>query len=223
MIRVLVVDDDFMVASINHQYVDRITGFTVIGEAHTGRQALEAVETLRPDLVLLDLYLPDMAGLDVLRQLRATSSVDVVAVTAARDAETLRSALQCGVVHYLVKPFTFPMLREKLESYGSWAEALRHATISGQAEVDRLVGALRSDAATRALPKGLSEATMNLVERVVVDAGRDISAAEVGEAVGVSRVTARRYLDHLHHSGSIGMRLQYGSSGRPLHLYSATR
>jgi two-component system CitB family response regulator len=223
VISALVVDDDFMVASIHRQYVERIAGFSVVGEAHTGIQALELVDSLRPDLVLLDLYLPDMSGLDVLRQLRAHSSVDVVAVTAARDAETLRAALQCGVVHYLVKPFTFPMLREKLESYESWARALRQATISDQAEVDRLVGALRSDASARTLPKGLSEATMHLVEQVVVGAGREVSAADVGEAVGVSRVTARRYLDHLHHCGSIGLRLQYGASGRPLHLYSAAR
>jgi response regulator of citrate/malate metabolism len=223
MIGVLVVDDDFMVASIHRQFVERVPGFRVVGEAHSGSEAVQLVETLRPDLVLLDLYLPNMSGLDVLRQLRATTNVDVVAVTAARDADTLRAAMQCGVVHYLVKPFTFPMLRDKLESYSSWAHALRTATISGQAEVDRLVSVLHRDAPSRALPKGLSETTMQLVESVVANAGDEITAVDVAQLVGVSRVTARRYLDHLHQSGVVTMRLQYGSSGRPLHLYSTRR
>jgi response regulator of citrate/malate metabolism len=220
MISVLVVDDDFMVASIHRQYVERVAGFSVVGEAHSGRDALSLTRSLRPELVLLDVYLPDMSGLDVLRELRASMQVDVLAVTAARDAETLRAALQLGVVHYLVKPFTFPALRDKLETYGSWAQALRRTAISGQAEVDRLLGVLRTETAVRVLPKGLCAETMELIAGVVADAEDEVTAVDVAAAVGVSRVTARRYLDHLHHAGAVKLRLKYGSSGRPLHLYS---
>jgi response regulator of citrate/malate metabolism len=222
VISVLVVDDDFMVASIHRQYVERVAGFGVVGEAHTGRDALELARAVQPDLVLLDVYLPDMSGLDVLRELRSSTEIDVVAVTAARDTETLQAALRYGVVQYLVKPFTFPALRDKLERYRSWAQALRRTTISGQAEVDRLVGVLRSESAERAVPKGLRAETLDLVEQVVAGTDGEVTAVDVAAAVGVSRVTARRYLEHLYQVGAIAMRPQYGSSGRPVHLYSMT-
>ncbi len=107
MIRTLVVDDDFMSASIHRSYVERVPGFTAIGEAHTGAQALESVHRLNPDLVLLDIYLPDISGIEVIRRLRVEerASVDVIAVTAAKDVKTLRAAIQGGVLHYIVKPF----------------------------------------------------------------------------------------------------------------------
>ena len=220
MIDVLVVDDDFMVASIHRQYVERMPGFAVVGEAYTGRGALEQVRSRKPDLVLLDVYLPDMSGIDVLGELRSTSQTDVIAVTAARDTETLQAALRYGVVHYLVKPFTFPTFRDRLERYRSWAQALRRTTISGQDEVDRLVGVLRSEPAVRSTPKGLRAETLDLVRQVVAGAGREVTATDVASEVGVSRVTARRYLDHLQHAGVLAMRPLYGASGRPLHLYS---
>ncbi|HEY6016016.1 MAG TPA: response regulator, partial [Gaiellaceae bacterium] len=111
-IRALIVDDDPMTASIHRSYVERVPGFEVAGEAHSGRAALEAVRELRPDLVLLDIYLPDISGLEVLRRLREPDAphVDVIAVTAAKDVGTLRTAIHGGVIHYLVKPFFFDTL-----------------------------------------------------------------------------------------------------------------
>jgi response regulator of citrate/malate metabolism len=121
VIRTLVVDDDFMSASIHSSYVERLDGFTAVGEAHTGAEALELVRRLRPDLVLLDIYLPDISGLEVIRRLRQHGEhpVDVIAVTAAKDVETLRAAMQGGVAHYLVKPFLFDAFRERLERYAA--------------------------------------------------------------------------------------------------------
>jgi response regulator of citrate/malate metabolism len=219
-LRVLVVDDDFKVASIHRQYVERVDGFTVVGEAHTGRRALELVAELDPDLVLLDIYLPDLSGLDVMQRLQTEGDVDVIAITAARDVATLRAAMRYGALHYLVKPFTFPALREKLASYASWASELEQTTITGQAEVDRLIGALRSDPPDRGLPKGLSETTMDLIATVVRTAPGELTAVDVAEAAGVSRVTARRYLDHLRRQHQVQMRSRYGEAGRPVHLYS---
>jgi len=222
MKRVLVVDDDFMVASIHRQYVERVDGFVVVGEAHSGAQALELVAELKPDLLLLDIYLPDMSGLDVMRQVRADSAVDVVAITAARDVETLRAAMRYGAIHYLVKPFTFPALREKLGRYAAWSAALDRATITGQAEIDRLVGVLRSDTGVRALPKGLCETTLGLIEGVVRRAGGELTSAEVARSAALSRVTARRYLEYLREANVVTMRSKYGNSGRPVHLFSTT-
>ena len=220
MIRTLVVEDDFRVADVHRGFVERLDGFAVVGVAHTAAEALALADSLRPDLVLLDVYLPDRSGLDVLRELRdpGRPPVDVIAITAAKDVETLRAALQGGVVHYLVKPFQFNAFREKLESY-----AVLHARLAMQGEVeqrdvDRIVGLLRTDP-TATLPKGLSHATLELVATSVRDAGAALSASEVAERTGVSRVTSRRYLEHLAHGGLVEIALRYGSSGRPEHRY----
>jgi response regulator of citrate/malate metabolism len=220
VIRALIVEDDFRVADVHRAFLERLDGFEVVGTASTGAAAVEMIDRLRPDLVLLDVYLPDRSGLDVLREIRAGDrpSVDVIAITAAKDVETLRAALQGGVVHYLVKPFQFNAFREKLESYAAARARLGRSGELDQGEVDRIVGLMHRETAS-SLPKGLSEATLDLVARALRDARSDVSAAELGARTGLSRVTARRYLDHLVRSGSVELVLKYGGTGRPEHRY----
>lgn len=219
MTGVLIVDDDFMVARVHRGYVDRVPGFTVVGEAHTGAGALAAVDELRPNLVLLDVYLPDMSGLEVLAELRSGrhAAVDVIAVTAARDVASIRSAMQGGVLHYLIKPFSYPALRDRLERYTEVSRALPARGPIRQDDVDRAFGVARS-APTPTLPKGLSRPTCDLVLTLLRNSGEELSAAEVAERCGLSRVSARRYLGHLAASGVLTLRLRYGS-GRPEHRY----
>src|SRR6202049_1271002 len=127
MIRTLIVDDDFRVAALHRAYVEKVPGFTVVGEAGTGADALRLIAQVKPDLVLLDIYLPDISGLDVMRTIRESgaSRVDVIAITAARDVESLRAAMHGGVVHYLIKPFRFAALEEKLRSYAAMHHRLK--------------------------------------------------------------------------------------------------
>jgi two-component system CitB family response regulator len=222
MIRVLVVDDDFMVARVHKGFVERVPGFTVVGTAHTGADALAATDRLRPDLVLLDIYLPDISGLEVLRRLREQASpVDVLAITAARDVETIRTALRGGVVHYVIKPFTFDTLRDRLERYAAALYRLSTAGHAGQADVDRLFGSLRPGDVT--LPKGLNAATAELIVNVLRASPTDLSASECAGLAGLSRVSTRRYLEHLVQSGKAEVRLRYGGTGRPEHRYSWVR
>lgn len=220
MIDVLVVDDDFMVARIHRGYVDRLPGFRVVGEAHTAAAALEAVARLAPDLVLLDVYLPDASGLDVLRRLRQDTDCrsDVLAITAARDVETVRTAMHGGVVGYLVKPFAFAAFAERMRRYAEQRRELAGAEEMGQSDVDRLFAGRRTGPAP--LPKGLSVATCELVGEALRTADGDLSAAEAAERVGISRVSARRYLEHLAGTGQATLRPRYGGSGRPEHRYS---
>ena len=220
MIDVLVVDDDFMVARIHRGYVERLEGFRVVEQVHTGGEVVDAVRRLRPDLVLLDVYLPDRNGLDVLRDLRADPDLhtDVIVVTAARDVETVRSALHGGVASYLVKPFTFATFAERLRRY---AEARREMDRPGelaQEDVDRVFAVVRR-AGSVVLPKGLSAATSALVVTALQGQDGDLSAAETAELVGISRVSARRYLEHLCSTGQAQQSLRYGTSGRPEHRY----
>lgn len=224
MIRVLVVDDDFMVAKVHSGYVSRVDGFEVVGVAHTGNDAVVAADELRPDLVLLDIYLPDIDGMSVLRQLRGRPSADpdVIVITAARDLDTVRGAIHGGALHYLIKPFSYEALRERLESFRSLHRTL--ADLPGDAptaqqDVDRLFGT-RTRSATP--PKGLSSETSRVVEDILRDrsaAGGDLSATECADATEISRVSARKYLEHFVESGRAEVRLRYGRTGRPERRY----
>lgn len=222
MIRVLVVDDDFMVARIHTGFVQRTEGFEVVGVAHTGATALAEVERLEPDLVLLDVYLPDTTGLDLLQAMRErVPELDVLVITAAREAETVRRALRGGIVHYLIKPFSYDDLRERLEHYRHAYRGLAgSATEAEQAEVDRVFGLAAAAGRPEArLPKGFSAETLRLVAQGLREAGTDLSAAEAAEQLGLSRVSARRYLEHLVETGKAEVRLRYGEVGRPERRY----
>jgi response regulator of citrate/malate metabolism len=217
-VRVLVVDDDFMVARIHTQFVERTRGFQVVGVASTGQAALDDVARLRPDLVLLDVHLPDMTGIEVLRRLRAGGDdVGVLVVTAAREADTVRAAAAGGATHYLVKPFDYEDLRVRLESFRTAHLALSGAVAPGQQDIDAVFGAT-APAPAASLPKGLSPETAEAVGVALGEAG-ELSAAECADAVGISRVSARRYLEHFVATGAASVRLQYGGGGRPERRY----
>jgi response regulator of citrate/malate metabolism len=218
-IRTVIVDDDFMSASVHRSYTERLPGFTVVGEAHTGAEALALARVAQPDLVLLDIYLPDMSGLEVIRRLRTDPTpVDVIAVTAAKDVETLRGAMQGGVLHYLVKPFLFDTFRDRLERYATLKRRLERMHEASQQDVDKLFSLLRAEGRD-GLPKGISSPTLGLVVEALRDASDALTAIEVGERAGISRGTARRYLDYLATVGTVELTLRYGAAGRPEHLY----
>ena len=220
MISTLVVDDDVMAASIHRAYAERVPGFAVVGEAHTGSDAIELARRLRPDLVLLDIYLPDISGVEVIRRLRESGMprVDVIAITSAKDVETLRATMQSGVIHYLVKPFFFDTFRDRLESYAALKDRLGRMHEAEQEDIDHLFSLLRAQGREK-LPKGISAPTLSLVLAAVREADEDVSAAEVADRAGLSRGTARRYLEYLALVGSLELKLRYGVAGRPEHLY----
>ncbi|MEU9362265.1 response regulator [Streptomyces sp. NPDC048301] len=218
MIRVLVVEDDPVAADAHQMYVGRVPGFEVAAVTHSRAGAVRALERTEVDLLLLDLYLPDGHGLQLLRSLRAAGhTADVIAVTSARDLAVVREGVSLGVVQYVLKPFTYPTLRDRLVRYADFRAAAGEA--SGQEEVDRALGALRV-ADPAALPKGLSGPTLEAVTRVIRDAADGITAAAAGEELGISRITARRYLEHLVTVDRAVRRPNYGQVGRPeLHYH----
>jgi response regulator of citrate/malate metabolism len=225
MIRVLVVDDDFMVAKVHAAFVGRTPGFEVAGVAHNGTTALAKVAELRPDLVLLDIHLPDVSGVEVLRRLREQSpDVDVLVISAAKEVEIVRSALRGGVVNYLLKPFDQEDLRERLQENAAAHTSLTAAPTVGQTDLDRLFGSAppRARSATPRLPKGLSPESAELVARVLRSSTSDegLSSSECAELTGLSRVSARRYLEHFVEIGRAEVRLRYGTAGRPQRRYA---
>ena len=219
MISVLLVDDEALTLELHRSFLARLEGFRVVGECTGARAAVTAVLEHPPaegvDLILLDMTMPDGTGLDVLRHIRAHGSdVDVIAVTAVRDAEIVRQMASLGVAQYLVKPFTFGVFRERLEQYREFRRKAQDAAGQAtQSEIDALLGAMRPSTPA-ALPKGLSAESLERVSAAVRDGG-PLSASEAAGRLGMSRVAARRYLEHLAEAGRVERSARYGGPGRP--------
>ncbi len=218
MISVLIVEDDFRVADLHREFVERCAGFSVAGVALTAGQALEMNAQLTPDLILLDLYLPDDHGLDIVAKLRSDSGADVIVVTAARDVLNIRSAMQHGALFYLVKPFRFAAFRERLEAYAQLRSRLVAEPEMSQQAIDLAYSGLRTYA--QDLPKGLSAQTLEVIEGALTGSSQSLTSEAVAQVTGVSRVTARRYLIYLVEAGRAEVHSEYGTPGRPKHLYA---
>ena len=221
-IRVLVVDDDFRVASLHAAMVERMPGFSVAGLAHTASRAMEQAHSLKPDLILLDVYLPDRSGLDVARALLAQAGgPDIIVITAARDADSVRSALRLGTVQYVIKPFGLKELSQRLGEYRDLRR--RSAALprtAEQADVDALFARRQSQSAAARDPDP-ANVTLKSVLGAVTAHDSGVSATDVAREVGVSRATAQRYLAQLESRGEVERTLRYGSTGRPENRYRA--
>jgi two-component system, CitB family, response regulator len=215
-LRVLVVDDDFRVARVHADAIDELPECEVVGQARTAAEALQQARSKHPDLVLLDQYLPDAPGTSLLSMLGAPA----ILVTAANDTDTVRSALQAGAVNYILKPFPLDVLVDRVKAF-----ARCHASLSGsrpvdQADIDRALALMHSSNHADATPrKGRSATTAAAVRDVLASSTEALTVIQVAEAVGVSRVTAQRYLSDLTKAGMVTIALRYGSAGRPEHHY----
>lgn len=218
--RVMIIEDDLAIAQLHQRYLDQIGGFEVIGIATSKLEAEMQLDVFEPDLLLLDVYLPDGTGLELLNALRAKSlSCDVILITAARDVDTLQQAMRGGVVDYLLKPVVFPRLEAALKKYSAQKQQLGQTLDLDQSLVDKM---LRShdgaESAKNRLPKGIDGVTLEKIRALFVE-NENLTADEAGEKIGASRTTARRYLEHLISSGELEADLNYGSVGRPERTY----
>jgi response regulator of citrate/malate metabolism len=218
-LRVLIVDDDDVVARLHEAFLASLDGFVVCGIAGTGPAAVEAIRQTAPDIVLLDMHLPGLSGLEVLRVVRAESArpFEVIAVTAARDVDTVREARRAGVRHYLAKPFSSDDLRRRLTDLRDDFVAARGSSLA-QSQIDDVMA---SRTWTGTLPKGLTQETLEAVRAALAEIP-GASAGELGDHVGLSRVSARRYLEHLVNGGAATRALDYASAGRPTTRYRPT-
>ncbi|WP_380158692.1 response regulator [Kineococcus sp. R86509] len=229
MIRVLVVEDDPVLAAGHAEKVSAIPGFVVVAAVHSGREALAAVGAAGADtpidLVLLDMTLPDVDGLQVLRALRAAAvPADVIAVTAVREPATVRASLSMGVVQYLLKPFSAAALEERLLAYARFrADVVAASGEHGidQQAIDEALSQLRTAAGPA---RGIAAPTLLAVVAALreASAAQGLSATEVAAVTGLSRVSARRYLEHLSGAGRVRREPRYGGSGRPELAYLPT-
>ncbi|WP_328186669.1 response regulator [Marinobacter sp. OP 3.4] len=222
-IRLLIVEDDTQIAEIQRRFVERMDGVELCGLAHTLADARDQIDVLRPDLVLLDVYFPDGTGLELLRELRASDSPsDVILITAAREVDTLRSALRGGVFDYILKPLVFERLQAAIQRYREHRDTLDSLGDVAQKEVDALLPHTPPEAASESnaprLPKGIDALTLDKIREVVRTNG-DWSAEAVGQEIGASRTTARRYLEYLVSTDELTAEVTYGTVGRPERRY----
>ncbi|EGA70212.1 response regulator [Vibrio sinaloensis DSM 21326] len=218
--KVMIIEDDIAIAQLHQKYLEQLGGYEVIGIATTKMEANLQFDVLEPELLLLDVHLPDGSGLDILNELRGKNlGCDVILITAARDVDTLQQAMRGGVVDYLLKPVMFPRLEAALTKYVAQKRQLTHTSDLDQAIVDKMLQSTNSnEPAVNRLPKGIDAVTLDKIKALFTEPV-SLTADEAGEKIGASRTTARRYLEYLISSGELEADLNYGSVGRPERSY----
>ncbi|OEE74397.1 response regulator [Vibrio genomosp. F6] len=218
--KVMIIEDDVAIAELHHRYLLQMGGFDVVGIATTQSEAEMQLEVLKPDLVILDVYLPDGNGLDILQKVRGNNQhCDVILITAARDVDTLQQAMRGGVVDYLLKPVIFSRLEVALKKYQSQQTELDNVADFNQGLVDKMLQANANvESSHQRLPKGIDSVTLDKIRNLFQEPV-SLTADEAGDQIGASRTTARRYLEYLISSGELEADLNYGSVGRPERCY----
>ncbi len=224
MIRVLIIEDDRRIAEINRRFVEKVNGYEVVGIATNAEEARELTEVLQPDVLLLDVYFPDMNGLSFLKWVREHfSNIDIIMITAAREVDALKQALHGGVFDYIIKPIMFDRFAETLhrykEYYDKMQQWMKEKEWIDQEDVDKLIGREAPVRDQPMLPKGIQPLTLEKVLMVVKRCQDGVTAEEVGRQIGTSRTTARRYLEYLVSTGQVLADIVYGSVGRPERIY----
>lgn len=229
-IRVLIIEDDLMVQEVNRQFIQNVQGYSVVGVASNGEEGIRLVREHRPELVILDVFMPEKDGVETLKHLRAENEqVDVIVITAARDRETIQLMLRYGAVDYILKPFKFDRFQKSLDNYRLMRS---HWSLEGgvsQAELDQIIRLKAEewegtkDQGREQLPKGLHAVTLKQVVMLLLEQRDSLSAEDVAEKVGIARVTARRYLEYLEKEGEVSKDIRYGGVGRPMNRYVYVR
>jgi two-component system response regulator DctR len=218
MITVFIVEDDPMVLDVNQSFLEKVPSFEYVGSALNATDALTHIKNLQPNLVLLDMYLPDYSGLEVLAKLREERiPSDVIMITAARDAATIHEVFRLGAVDYLVKPFRFERFQSALETYQKMWKKLNDTPSLKQEDIDEWKNTSNKQ---ETMPKGLSTTTLRQIMIALFDQKEPVTAEQLANRLGMARVTVRRYLEYLEKERKVKVHIQYGSVGRPSHFYS---
>ncbi|MFJ7972376.1 response regulator [Psychrobacillus sp. NPDC096389] len=224
-ISVILIEDDPMIRQVNQQFIEKVKGFQIIGTAGNGIEGMKLIKKLKPNLVIMDIFMPEQNGIQTLQQLRESKlNVDVITITAATEMKTIRQILQLGVYDYIMKPFTFERIKQTLENYRNFKEKMGRKKELTQTELDELIHPHRLNLqGLNELPKGLNASTLDKIIAFIRMQDNSVSAEEVANGVGLARVTARRYLDYLEKQQKVVIDIQYGSVGRPVNQYRIIR
>jgi len=220
-IKLIIVEDDAMVLEVNRQFIEMLGEYLIIGSAKTGEEAKKLIIERKPQVVLLDFYLPDTDGLEVIKHVRESGiDTDFILVTAAKDVDTIQQVFRYGAIDYIIKPFRFERLKAALLRYCQMLNRIRINEELDQRDLDNWTISQETAMNQDGLPKGLNELTMKQIMNYLFKASEPLSAGEVAKGTGLARVTVRRYLEHLEKTKRLKLDIQYGSVGRPINKYS---
>jgi len=221
-IEVLIIEDDPRIADIHRRFIDKIEGFVVVGAANTGAEAIDWVSAIKPDLILLDVYLPDMSGTELMSFIQVESvDSDIIFITASAEVSVVKQAFRGGVVDYILKPLTFDRFQDSLQTYLEKRKTLAGSGNLQEESIQSLWHPAKSSAGTDVVltPKGIDPITMEKVVFHIRQQANGITAEKLGVASGLSRSTARRYLEYLVSERRATAELTYGTIGRPERRY----
>ncbi|MCM3730278.1 response regulator [Fictibacillus nanhaiensis] len=220
---VFIVEDDIRIAEINRKFIEKVDGFSVCGIALNEEEAKEQITILKPDLVILDIYFPDMNGLDLLRWIRSEfRGIEVIMVTAATEVETLKNALDDGIFDYIVKPVIFQRFKETLLNFNEYKLSIQQLAASSEVNqniIDSILKREKTESETTYLPKGIDRITLEKVISILTKNNIGYTAEDLGQLIGASRTTARRYLEYLVSEEKVSADITYGGVGRPERIY----
>lgn len=219
MINVMIIDDDPMVAEFNRRYVELVDGFRVVKTVHQATSALQELEQQPIDLILLDVFMPGINGLDFLVQLRqAANDIGVIVISAACDGQSIKKALQFGAADYIIKPFEFERLQTALTTYKQRDNLVADSRLS-QDDLDRcLLPQPQTDSLP--VPKGIDRNTLLTAwKQIETIQSSSFSTEELAQSIGISRISMRKYLEFLQNINVLKMELVYGTVGRPIYKY----
>ena len=219
-IEVLIVEDDKRIATIHQKFISKIGGYECIGVAYSGEEAFEWIQTIKPDLVLLDVYFPDVLGTEILDYIKVNSpETDVIFITAASETDILKKAFRGGVVDYLLKPVTYEKFQDCLETYRTKRRLLEKNSTLEENEIKELWRSSKALQINEMTPKGIDVITNGKVYDYLQRYPEGITAEKLGKDLGLSRSTARRYLEYLVTENKVFTDLIYGTVGRPERRY----
>ncbi|MBU8583785.1 MULTISPECIES: response regulator [Bacillus] len=221
MIDIVIAEDDFRVAQIHERLIEQLDGFNIIGKAANAKETIEILEARKADLLLLDIYMPDEMGTTLIPVIRNRfPEVDIMIITAATETCHLQESLRAGIVHYLIKPVTAEKFKQVLLQYKKKRQTLLSQPQVSQSMIDQIFGGCSSRSRqTEDLPTGINSITLKKIRDVLQDAAKGMTAEELGEKMGASRTTARRYAEYLVSKEEARAELEYGIIGRPERKY----
>lgn len=221
MFRVIIAEDDYRVAGIHEEFLEKISGFEVVGKALNGKETLHLVNETSADLVLLDIFMPDILGTKLIMEMRGLKpELDIIMISAATDKEMIEEAIRKGLFDYIIKPVKIDRFTETLEKYKRTKRFLDSNSEIDQQFLDEYFGlANATESNIKETPKGIDPLTLEKIEQIMFEMNGGITAEEMGVKIGASRTTARRYLEHLISERTCAAELEYGIVGRPERKY----
>ncbi|MEG0295639.1 MAG: response regulator [Clostridium sp.] len=214
MIKVLIVEDDPMVALINSNYLKKIDDVEIFGPVMKEEEIIEIINTEEIDLILLDVFLPQKSGIEILKSLRDKKYLqEVIMITAANSVEELKTSFAYGVVDYLIKPFEFKRFEEAINKYKMKNNLLEKCSNVTQAEVDSVFTSSINEVT---LPKGLNKRTLDRVIQFLTEHGSKVwTLREISYELSISNVTIKKYMDYLESINKVSVEMTCGNIGRP--------